>query len=125
LRSALLDYRAQRGDGLLQLDVEDSGGNVYRVPFAVMSQHSEELLQQELAQCAADEKGAFLHICRAAVFSRFKIFPQVADEYDAALSLLPDSEDMLQNAIAVNERIGNVPRAQALKSSLHTLTGKD
>ena len=124
LRQALLQYRDKGGEGTLELRVVDSAGQTYRVLFSLLSKHSEEVLDQELAQCDANEKDALLHLCRAAAYRKFKLFPEMAAEYDQALALAPGSEDLLRNAIAVNERTGNVARVEELKASLQKLSAQ-
>src|SRR5579884_2028546 len=113
-RKALSDFRSGGGQGILELRMDDSAGHTYRVPFSILSNHSEEVMGQQLQQCAKSEMKELLNLCRAAVFGKFKLFPEMADEYDQALRLVPDSEDLLQNAIQVNQRTGNSKRVQEL-----------
>lgn len=121
LREALKRYRQQGGAGTPELRVEDASGHTYRIRFSLLSQHSEEVLEQELVQCMASEKDVFLPLCRAAAFRRFKMYPEMAAAYDLAVTLAPDSADLLQNAIEVNERTGNTQRVEELKAALDKL----
>lgn len=118
LRTALVEFRARGGDGTLELQVNDSSGNTYRIRFTLVSQHSEEVLNRELGECSSSEQNVFLHVCRAGVYRKFNLFPEVAQQYDEAVQLVPNSEDLLQNAIGVNERTGNSKRVAELKAQL-------
>jgi hypothetical protein len=56
------------------------------------------------------------HILRARVFAKYGIFNQVADEYEEALKLAPNSRSVLQAAISAQHRTGNVWRENELLS---------
>ena len=115
---ALSDYRAAHGSGPLMLVVDDSCVGTAAVNFSLLSADDERSLDAELAFWDK-QTGTFVpHIGRASVFSRYRMFPQAAREYEAALKEAPRSLHLLTRAIAAEREVGNLSRVQELKKRL-------
>lgn len=117
-RRALAGYRAKVGTGPLKLVVNDSCGSTTTVSFSVLSAEEERLLKTDLAFWET-QTGAFVRrIGRASIYNRFRLFPQAAEEYEAALSEAPDSWYLLTRTITAHRTSGNFARADELKKRL-------
>jgi hypothetical protein len=117
-RRALTEYRARVGTGPLKLAVNDSCGSTTTVSFSVLSAEEERLLKTDLAFWET-QTGAFVRrIGRASLYDRFRMFPQAAEEYEAALSEAPDSRHLLIRTITAHRTTGNFARAEELRKRL-------
>ena len=117
-KHAVATYRDAGGEGPLFLSIVDSEGSVSRVSFFPLSAQAGEALDQELGMWDKEATSLTRHVCRAYSFARRRMFTEVADEYDAALQVDPDSQDLLTAAIEAHRRIGNSERVRELTRRL-------
>jgi hypothetical protein len=83
------------------------------VRFRVLSPAKLKALNSDLSALGKAPQ-LLKHILRARVFAKYGIFNQVADEYEEALKLAPDSRSVLRAAISAHHRTGNVWRENEL-----------
>ena len=121
-RQALMNYRAKVGAATLLLKLKDSCGNDDQETFRLLSAASEESLKGELAFWDHEPDKLIAHLGRASVFGRYSIFPQAAEEYEAALAAAPKSHDLLLRTISAHRRTGNRARANQLEKRLRLST---
>lgn len=112
---ALESYRSTTDVGPLRLKFQDSCGNTEHSDFTLLPISEENSLNQELRFWGSDHGSLINHLGRAAVFSNYRMFSHVADEYEQALTLAPMSRDLLLRTIEAQILIGNVPRAKQLE----------
>jgi hypothetical protein len=117
-RQAVGKYRDAGGEGPLTLVLLDSGGSESRVSFFPLSVQAGEVLDQELGMWDKEVSSLMRHVCRAYSFARRRMFTEVADEYEAALEVEPDSQDLLAAAIEAHRRTGNSERVRELTQRL-------
>jgi hypothetical protein len=117
-RQALAGYREKKPSAVLQLKLTDTCGDEDQVTFTLVSAASEKSLDAELMAWAGSTDDLITHLSRASVFVDYEMFPEAADEYEAALRLAPDSHDLLKRTIDAERRIGNRARAKALEAHL-------
>lgn len=123
-RQAISTYRSKVGEGTLFLKLTDSCGHADQSRFDVLSLEDEESLRKELAHWN-DETGKMIaHLGRASVFTSYKMFPQAAQEYEAALALAPQSYDLLKKNVDAHRRCGNHARADQLEKRLLRSPGR-
>jgi hypothetical protein len=116
---ALAEYRAKKGQGPLTLVVNDScGSTTPPQSFSLLSAEDERALKEDLAFWDK-QGGTFVpHLGRASVYDRYRMFPQAADAYEAALREVPGSRGLLLRAIKAQRATGNSERAAELKKRL-------
>jgi hypothetical protein len=117
-REVLVSYRAENGRGPLTLQIDDSCAGEHRVSFLLLSVKSEQLLERDLSSWGKEAGTLLHHLWRASVYSRYGVFPQAADEYEAALRAAPDSRHLLIRTIKAHRQTGNFLRAQELEKRL-------
>ena len=117
-RQALMTYRTKVDEGTLLLRLKDSCGNEDHLTFTLVSVADEKSLKEELAFWDHEPEKLIAHIGRASVFSRYRMFPQAAEEYEAALAAAPKSHDLLLRTISAHRRTGNRARAERLERRL-------
>jgi hypothetical protein len=117
-RQALAGYREEKPSAVLQLKLTDTCGDEDQVTFTLVSAASEKSLDAELMAWPANTNDLITHLGRASVFVDYEMFPEAADEYEAALRLAPNSHDLLKRTIDAERRIGNRARAKALQAHL-------
>ena len=113
-RQALTEYRAEGEEAPLLLRYTDSCANRIDVTFSLLSAKSEASLRGELASWDKDTVKLMAHLGRAYVFESYNEFPEVAEEYEAALKLVPESRDLLIRTILAHRRTGNLAREEQL-----------
>lgn len=121
-KQALINYRAKTGRGPLTLQVNDTCGSDVQVSFLLLSNRSERALKGELAFWGEDVGTLITHLGRASVFSRYGVFPQAAEEYEAALRMASDSRHLLIRTIIAHRQTGNFLRASQLEKRLQDKT---
>jgi hypothetical protein len=122
-KQALVDYRAKYGQGPLDLRLVDScGGSEARLSFSLLSRESDQSLKNELTFWDKGDGRLMYHLGRASIFSRYRIFPQAAEEYEAALNAAPNSHDLLVRTILAHHMTGNFNREEELNKRLLTIT---
>jgi len=115
-RSLLETYRNATG-GVLRLRL--SGSCVHdQSSFSLLSVRDENALKSELQPWDNDPSKLMSHLGRAAVFARYQMLAEVANEYEGALTLAPRSRDLLLRTIEAHNRTGNLARVRALKKRL-------
>jgi hypothetical protein len=62
------------------------------------------------------------HLGRASIFSRYRVFPQAAEEYEAALNVAPNSQHLLERASLAHRLTGNSNREEELNRRLPVAT---
>ncbi len=123
-RRALARHRDLGGDETLKLIwQDDSGGDGYTTVFSLLSTKDEETVGAELAGWEAESDPLMRHLGRAFVYRVNWMFPQAADEYEAALKVAPASRDLLQRTILAQRDTGNHVRVDELQSRLTPRTG--
>jgi hypothetical protein len=118
----LTRYRNLAGLGPLTLTLDDSCRGETQVTFSVLSVQNERLLEQELAFWDKEPGPLVRHLGRASAFSSYRMYPQAADEYEAALRAAPGSRDLLTKTIRAHRRTGNFTRAEVLEKRLPPAT---
>jgi hypothetical protein len=117
-RRKLTDYRAKTGQGPLTLTLDDSCGSENHVTFLLLSVTSEQTLNQDLAFWSKENGILLSYLGRASVFSRYGMFPQAAEEYEAALKAAAHSRSLLIRTIIAHRQMGNFVRAEELEKRL-------
>ncbi|MEN3336088.1 MAG: hypothetical protein V7641_5453 [Blastocatellia bacterium] len=117
-KQALIDYRVKGEQGPLTLKLVDSCGSETHLAFSLLSIKSEQSLKQELAFWDKEPANLLAHLGRASVFNRYRMFPQVAEEYEAALGVTPNSRHLLIRTILAHRGTGNFNRAEKLEKRL-------
>lgn len=117
-RSKLQEYRERSGDMPLRLRMTDSCANDLTVTFSLISTKNELALTGELTHWDKNSGTLMFHLGRAYVLEKYRIFPAVAEEYEAALKKAPESHDLLSRAIQAHRATGNYIREAELKKRL-------
>ena len=118
VRRALLD-RARDQSTRLELTISGDCMSEQLVAFKVLSPAEADALKEELSDWDyATDDPLLLHLGRAFVFAHYRLYGDVAAEYEEALALAPQSRDLLSRTIAAHERTGNVVRANELAEKL-------
>jgi hypothetical protein len=117
-RQALIKYRADGEEAPLLLRLSDSCANQIDVTFSLLSVKSETSLRNELKGWDKNDVKLMVYLGRASVFESYRLFPQAAEEYEAALKLAPESHDLLMRTIWAHRNTGNYARELELKSRL-------
>jgi hypothetical protein len=107
VREKLEQYRKSGAQEALILSLRDPEKNESSIEFSLISPHAEEKLRQELAQWDEESNDLVRYIGRAAVFNRHRMLVEATMEYDAALTLAPESRDLLESAISAHHQIGD------------------
>lgn len=116
LRTAL-----RTADGPFHLQLADACKNETSVTFDVLASEDVALLRSDLEAWDEEVADPFVrHLCRAAVYSQHRLFLEVADEYEAALALAPDSAALLARTIEAYDLTGDVQRRNELEARLPT-----
>jgi len=118
LRRALALYRDESEDVELVLDWRDDTGLTQQSKFELLSARREGELDAALASWGAEPDALMRHLGRASVYNSFKLLPQAAEEYEAALALAPESRDLLRRTVTAQFSTGNVLRAEELERRL-------
>jgi len=114
LRTAL---RSAKGPFDLQL--VDDCDNELAVTFDILAPQEIASLQSELEAWGRESADPLLrHAGRAAIYGQHGMFAEVADEYEAALALAPQSTELLARTVAAHDRTGNVRRRRELAAHL-------
>jgi hypothetical protein len=117
-RQKLTDYQAHGDLGPLTLMVDNSCESQKFVTFSLLSVKNERSLRHDLAFWGKESGMLIYHLGRASVFSRYRMFPQVAEEYESALRTAPRSRDLLKRTILAHCQTGNFTLAMGLKKRL-------
>lgn len=117
-RRALRKYHREQGEGSLTLTLTGSCGEETQSAFSLLSLTDEQSLKREIVQWNKEPGSLTRHLGRAAVFTRYGMFPQAAEEYEAALAKAPQSRDLLMRTIVAQRRVGNSAREQELSKRL-------
>ncbi len=117
-RQRLTSYRTLAGLGPLTLTSNDSCSGETQVTFTLLSVENEHLLKQTLAYWGKDAVPLVRHLGLASAFSRYRMYPEAADEYEAALRFAPYSRDLLTRTIIAHRLTGNLERAGKLEKRL-------
>lgn len=118
LRRALARYRDESEDVELVLDWRDDSGMMQQLKFDLLSARREGELDAALASWGAEPDALVRHLGRASVYNSYRLLPQAAEEYEAALALAPEGRDLLRRTVTAQLSTGNVPRAEALERRL-------
>jgi len=106
-RGKLQAYRDKGGSNPVTLVIEDSKGQKSSIQFSLLSKVEEDALTKELASCAQVNDDLMLSLCRIAAFKERRMYGEVAKEYDKALRLAPESEELLAKTAEAYEAIGD------------------
>ena len=117
-RQKLTEYRADGEDAPLLLRLTDSCANQIDVTFSLLSVAGEASLKDELRNWDKNAVRLMIPLGRASVFENYRLFPQVAEEYEAALKMAPESRDLLIRTILAHRSTGNYARETELKLRL-------
>lgn len=121
VRQALVAYRDSNNSRPLVFAILSQDGNSDQVSFSLLSASESPLLAHELDRWS-HENGLTRHLGRIDVFTQFKMYNNVALEYEAALRDAPESQDLLLAGIAANQQIGNNSHVKELARRLALLT---
>lgn len=115
LRKVLTDLQRQPGTEPLMMWVLGAGPIDQFTRFRLLSKGEQADLDAELASVQQLSSDAFLQqIGRAAVFKRFALYPEAAQEYETALRNEPRSRQLRERAAEVQALTGNNKRAEQL-----------
>ena len=106
-RSKLQAYRDKGGPNPVTLMIEDSKGQKSTIQFSLLSKVEEEALAKELDNCAQVKDELMRSLCRVAAFKERRMYGEVASEYDKALQLAPESEELIARTAETYEAIGD------------------
>ncbi len=108
---------ARRPAGPLELMLRELSGRVHTRHFGVLPAADEAALRTEL-QAAARAPGFLPRVERAHAFLRRRLYEEALHEYQAALQEAPESQALLEKAIALHELVGDTAAADALRRRL-------
>ncbi len=117
-RRALIEYQAGGGQEDLTLVRREADGTESRVYFSLLTKTSERELEAELSKWNQAADPLLRAIGRAYEFGRRRLLVEAAEEFEAALALAPDSQDLILSTIDAHRRTGNYARAADLKNKL-------
>jgi hypothetical protein len=121
LKKLLADIRQKQPDAKLQLKLSIAFlGTENSAVFQIFSLPDEENLQKELAETNS-EQGIFRHLARAEIYSRYKLYNEVANEYEEALKLSPESIELLTAAASAQDLAGNFNRRNEIDVQIKAL----
>jgi hypothetical protein len=115
---ALADYLTNGGQENLVLIMIDPEANESRVAFSLLSKSSEQELEKELAKWEEIADPLLRSIGRAYEFGRRRLLVEAAEEYETALALAPESQDLIVSTIEAHRRTGNYARVAELRKML-------
>jgi hypothetical protein len=107
VRSKLQTYRDKGGPNPVTLMIEDSKGQKSSIQFSLLSKVEEDALTKDLDKCATVKDDIMLALCRVAAFRDRRMYVEVAREYDKALQLAPESEELIARTAEAYEAIGD------------------
>jgi len=116
-RQAIRKYRADGEIAPLHLILTDSCGNKSDVTFSLLSEKREAALKEDLERQDKNPDELMVHLGRAQVFESYRMFSDVAEEYEAALKIAPKSRNLLRRTILAHQETGNSLRKEELKKS--------
>lgn len=121
LSRTLEEIRKKNPNAKLQLKIKAASLNTTNIAnFRLFSLQDENNLDEELGQIN-DEQGVFRYLARAAIYYRYKLYSEMANEYEQALKLSPESIDLLNLAAAAQDRTGNFTRRDAIDNKIEAL----
>lgn len=118
LKQILAKYRDEHDKRSLILEVEDKNRIGSQSRFSLLSVQKEKALDQELADWDQEADVFMRHLGRAQTFFARDMFTEVAEEFEAALSETPYSQDLLARTIQAHRDTGNTAREESLKRRL-------
>lgn len=123
-RDALSKYRTSGGEPRLEMTLAADCAGDQRVTFELLSTDEEASLHDELRAwlpAGGDKDEMFIHLGRASVYARHRLYPESAAEYEVALRFAPQSHDLLARTISAHDRTGNVQRRIELQKRMKDL----
>ena len=117
-RQALLKHRLRSEKEPFSFIMMTPEKNEVRVYFYLLSAPNEQALHRELEMWNHHGNGLMRYVGRAYSFSRYKLYSEAAAEYEAALLLAPESQDLLEATINVYRSTGNLRRIHELQRLL-------
>lgn len=121
LKKLLEEIRHKQPNVKLQLKLRSARlGTENSADFQIFSLQDEEHLRNELDQING-EQGIFKHLARAEIFSRYKLYNEVANEYEEAIKLSPESIELLTATAAAQDRAGNFTRRDEIDEQIKIL----
>ncbi|HEV7745240.1 MAG TPA: hypothetical protein VGO56_09620 [Pyrinomonadaceae bacterium] len=107
VRSKLQTYRDKGGSNPVTLIIEDSKGQKYSIEFSLLSKVEEDSLAKDLDNCTTVKDDIMLALCRVAAFRDRRMYGEVTREYDKALQLAPESEELIARTAEAYEAVGD------------------
>jgi hypothetical protein len=100
----------------LNVEILFEGGREKRctVRFRILSNEQKKALHADLSVWDNEPSEVLKHVFRAHVFAKYKMFNEVANEYDEALKIEPHSDSIFNAAISAHHRTGNFCREREL-----------
>jgi hypothetical protein len=95
--------------------------------FSILSRREEAQIEKELQSLDDEYKASNplrRFVGRSNTLISAHLFGDLADEYDAVLKLFPDSEVLLSEALAANQRTGNLARIHEIKGRLQAASSE-
>lgn len=121
LKKILEDVRKKQPSVKLQLKLSTAFLDTKNsADFQIFSLQDEENLQKELAETNS-EQGIFRHLARAEIYSGYKLYNEVANEYEEALKLSPESVELLIATALAQDRTGNFKRRDEIVEQIKIL----
>jgi hypothetical protein len=90
--------------------------------FSLLNGRTEQELNDQLEFWKKNTNGVALHLGLGYSFSRYKLFAESADEYDAALKSAPSSRYLLEDAMQANRLAGRTDRVKEMQAHLAGLS---
>jgi CHASE2 domain-containing sensor protein len=119
LDSAPMRKALEGQEGPFELRLADACDHDVTVSFDTLASEDAALMRSDLEAWQETSPGALLlHLGRAAIYARYGVLTHVADEYEAALAIVPDSAALLSRTIDAHDVIGNVARSRQLAAKL-------
>lgn len=110
LRNTLKDLREKRPEATFDLKASvQSLSTENTASFRIFSAKDEHDLLEYLAGYAKDPT-VYGQLARASIYDYYELYPEVANEYELALKMSPESIELLNAAASAEDRAGNLRR---------------
>ncbi len=121
----LLRERRQSARQRYSITISSDLQGAPKTSFSVVSSAEEAQVQAELARWDQEALDPLLRaLSRAGTWRAANLMYKVAEEYDRALILAPESVALLEADLAVHRRIGDLARSQELANRLRNLSSE-
>lgn len=121
LRKALSRFMANEPGATLRLKVSiPTLSTENSADFQIFPLTKEKDLERDLAQFD-NEPAVFRYLARVGVYSSYQLYVEMADEYEEALKLSPDSVDLLNANASAQDHAGNFERRDQILNQIKAI----